>query len=99
MEGHFGAPLDNVRVHADAEAAALNRELDAHAFTVGSDIFFADGKYDPRSTEGQSLLAHEITHVGQQAGFSGSAVQREEDAAMDDEEMQRRKQQEEAEGS
>lgn len=76
LEGHFGADLGAVRVHADGEAAALNRELNAQAFTVGSDIFFAEGKYDPSSSEGQGLLAHELTHVGQQTGFSGQAVQR-----------------------
>ncbi len=69
MEGVFGSDLGAVRVHADGEAAALNRELDSQAFTVGSDVFFAEGKYDPTSGEGQGLLAHELTHVGQQTGF------------------------------
>lgn len=81
MQGHFGAPLDGVRVHADGEAAALNRELNAQAFTVGSDVFFAEGKYDPHGSEGQGLLAHELTHVGQQTGFDGEAVQRQESPA------------------
>lgn len=76
LESHFGADLGAVRVHADGEAAALNRELNAQAFTVGSDIFFAEGKYNPSSSEGQGLLAHELTHVGQQTGFGGQAVQR-----------------------
>ena len=76
MEDHFGANLGGVRVHADSEAASLNRELNADAFTVGSDIFVAEGKYNPSSSEGQGLLAHEIAHVGQQTGFGGQAVQR-----------------------
>src|SRR5262249_23515769 len=79
MEGFFGADLDGVRVHADGEAAALNRELDAQAFTVGSDVFFAEGKYNPTSSEGQGLLAHELTHVGQQGGFGVPEVQRGEE--------------------
>jgi hypothetical protein len=98
MEGHFGADLSGVRVHSDGEAAALSRELQAQAFTVGSDVFFAEGKYDPSSRQGQGLLAHELTHVGQQTGFGGQAVQRQESAA---EEVQRQEsaEEEEQEGS
>jgi hypothetical protein len=76
LEDHFGADLSQVRVHTDNEAAALNRELQAQAFTVGNDVFMGEGKYDPTSSEGQGLLAHELTHVGQQTGFSGQGVQR-----------------------
>lgn len=81
MEGHFGAGLGGVRVHTDDESSTLNRELDAKAFTVGSDIFFSEGAYDPHGSEGQGLLAHELTHVGQQTGFGGqaAAVQRQLD--------------------
>jgi hypothetical protein len=79
MEGFFGADLGGVRVHNDGGAATLNRELDAQAFTVGSDVFFAEGKYSPSSTEGQGLLTHELTHVGQQGGFGAPEVQRAEE--------------------
>ncbi|MGH2370787.1 MAG: DUF4157 domain-containing protein [Chloroflexota bacterium] len=77
MEGFFGAELGDLRVHAGGEAATLSRELNANAFTVGRDIFFADGKFSPHTTEGQATLAHEITHVGQQTGFTPPAAQRE----------------------
>lgn len=87
LEGHFGADLGGVRVHADGEAAALSRELNAQAFTVGSDIFFAEGQYNPSSRDGQGLLAHEVAHVGQQTGFGGQGVQRE--AMPEEEEVQR----------
>ncbi len=76
MEGFFGADMSGVRVHTDGESQAMNRELNAQAFTVGKDVFFAEGKYDPNSREGQGLLAHELTHVGQQTGFGGGSVQR-----------------------
>jgi hypothetical protein len=88
LEGHFGADLGQVRVHTDNEAANLNRELNAQAFTVGSDVFMAEGKYDPTSSEGQGLLAHELTHVGQQTGFGGQGVQREA-VPEEEEEVQR----------
>lgn len=89
MEGHFGADLGGVRVHTDGEAAALNRELNAQAFTVGGDIFFAEGKYNPSTSEGQGLLAHELAHVGQQTGFGGQAVQRQAAPEEEEEQVQR----------
>jgi hypothetical protein len=72
IEGAFGHNFANVHIHADGEADTLNRSLDASAFTLGSDIFFGQGMYDPGSTHGQALLAHELTHVVQQGGKSAS---------------------------
>jgi len=66
MEGVFQVSFGHVRVHADPEADALNRGVAAIAFTVGSDIFFRAGFYQPRTPAGQHLLAHELTHVVQQ---------------------------------
>jgi len=89
MEGHFGADLSGVRVHSDGTAAALSRELNAHAFTTGKDVFFGEGKFNPSSTDGRATLAHELTHVGQQGGFGTPvAAQREEAAESEDEEVQ-----------
>jgi hypothetical protein len=71
----LGADFGEVRVHADAEADALNRSLGAQAFTVGSDVFFSQGAYDPGTASGQRLLAHELTHVVQQGGTGAGSVQ------------------------
>jgi hypothetical protein len=68
MESAFGADLSGVRVHTDSRAHDLNGTLRARAFTVGSDIFFRRGDYQPDSTPGRKLLAHELTHVVQQGG-------------------------------
>ncbi|MBD2450055.1 alpha/beta fold hydrolase [Nostoc sp. FACHB-152] len=68
MEQAFGADFSGVRIHADAKADEMNRSLQARAFTVGQDIFFRHGAYDPNSKQGQELLAHELTHVIQQNG-------------------------------
>ena len=87
LQEHLGADLSGVRVHADGEATALSRELNADAFTVGSDIFFAEGQYEPTSSHGQGLLAHELAHVGQQTGFDGHGVQRQ--GAPEEEEVKR----------
>jgi Domain of unknown function (DUF4157) len=85
MENHFGADLSGVRVHTGGESETLNREFNAQAFTVGNDIFMGEGKYQPGSADGQGLLAHELTHVGQQTGFNSPGVQRE---SVPDEEEQ-----------
>jgi hypothetical protein len=52
----------------------MNNQLGAQAFTHGTDIYFNAGKYNPESSKGRHLLAHELTHVVQQNG-EGSAVQ------------------------
>lgn len=68
MESAFGADFAGVRLHTDAHADALNRALSAAAFTTGRDIYFRQGQYDPEGASGRRLLAHELTHVAQQAG-------------------------------
>jgi hypothetical protein len=73
MEGAMGADLSAVRVHKDSEAADLSRQVQAQAFTHGSDIYFGQGKYDTETTSGKHLLAHELTHTVQQ---NGSGVKR-----------------------
>src|SRR5262249_9725523 len=66
FEPRFGRTLDDVRVHTSTEATAAARGLKAHAFTLGSDVAFAHGKYTPETGEGKRLLAHELAHVLQQ---------------------------------
>ncbi|MEM7522556.1 MAG: DUF4157 domain-containing protein [Pseudomonadota bacterium] len=68
MEAGFGRDFGAVRIHDDARAARLNDEINAHAFTTGSDIFFGAGRYAPGTERGARLLAHELTHVAQQTG-------------------------------
>jgi len=68
MESAFGADFSGVRVHTGPEAHALNREVNAVAFATGQDVFFRQGAYDPGSSPGRELLAHELTHVVQQTG-------------------------------
>jgi Domain of unknown function (DUF4157) len=68
LEPKFGHSFGDVRVFADGEADRLAQEYDARAFTVGQDVFFRDGEYDPGSPDGLNLLAHELTHTIQQRG-------------------------------
>jgi hypothetical protein len=66
MEQGFGADFSGVRVHTGSQAEALNRSLNAKAFTMGNDVFFGKGQYNPGSSSGRQLLAHELTHTVQQ---------------------------------
>ncbi|MEO6701612.1 MAG: DUF4157 domain-containing protein, partial [Jatrophihabitantaceae bacterium] len=69
-EARWGQDFGEVRVHQDASTAAAARALRASAFTVGTDIGFAAGRYAPASGRGQALLQHELTHVAQQRSAS-----------------------------
>ena len=73
MQARFGAEFGAVRIHADASAAESARTIGAAAFTVGRDIVFGAGRYQPHSGAGQQLLAHELAHVVQQSR-GGSAA-------------------------
>ncbi len=66
MESRMGHDFGDVRVHTGDAADASARSVSAHAYTVGSNIVFQRGAYDPGSTAGRTLLAHELTHVVQQ---------------------------------
>jgi hypothetical protein len=69
MEARFGRDFSAVRIHDDARAAQTAEGIDAAAFTVGGDIAFAGGRFDPNSAAGRRLLAHELTHVVQQGDY------------------------------
>jgi hypothetical protein len=68
MERALGADLRGVRLHNDAQADQLNRVLRARAFTTGQDVFLRRGEADLTTRSGHELIAHELTHVAQQAG-------------------------------
>lgn len=67
MESRFGHDFSHVQVHTGREASEAAIRLAARAFTVGRDITFGAGRYAPATAKGQSLLAHELAHVVQQA--------------------------------
>jgi hypothetical protein len=72
METAFGHDFSRVRVHTDAQAAALSNSLNARAFTIGLDVAFGAEEYRPGTLIGDALIAHELAHVVQQSG--GSSV-------------------------
>jgi outer membrane protein OmpA-like peptidoglycan-associated protein len=86
MQSSFGTDFSHVKIHKDASSVAMNNELKAHAFTHGSDIYFNKGKYNPDTSSGKHLLAHELTHVVQQSGGNdmaqGKLIQRDLAASL-----------------
>ncbi len=66
MEASFGHDFSDVRIHTDARATDSAKAVQAHAYTVGSNIVFQGDRYSPGTAEGQRTLAHELTHVVQQ---------------------------------
>jgi hypothetical protein len=78
MQSRFGADFSDVKIHTGDDAVQMSREMRAQAFTVGNDIFFNSGRYNPESESGKYLLAHELTHVVQQKGL-GNVIQNKDD--------------------
>jgi len=70
FESRFNHNFADVRVYADSKANASARGLQARAYTVGTNIIFGPGEYQPHTREGRHLLSHELTHVIQQRSIS-----------------------------
>lgn len=68
LEPVIGTTFRDVRIHTGPTAIAAAEALGAEAFTLGKDVFFRQGRFEPSTAGGQALLAHELAHVGQQAG-------------------------------
>jgi hypothetical protein len=71
---HLGFDPLFARLHTGPIAAEAARQLNAEAFTIGSDVFFAAGQFDIASPRGIGLLTHELTHVGQQTRLGGPTL-------------------------
>jgi len=63
FESRFGKRFTDVRVHHDTHANRLAESVNARAFTQGNNIVFAHNQFQPETTVGRRLLAHELTHV------------------------------------
>jgi hypothetical protein len=84
VEQAIGADFSRVKIHTDQEADTLSRSLSARAFTIGNDIFFKQGEYNPSSTEGQKLITHELTHTIQQGASSSFGQMKPLDVVLND---------------
>jgi hypothetical protein len=73
QEARFGVSFAGVRLHDGPAAHALADRHLARALTVGSNVVFGAGRYQPGSQEGRRLLAHELADVVQQSAVAGGA--------------------------
>ena len=76
LEPRFGYDFSQVRVHTDARAEASARAVNAHAYTVGRDVVMPSHAYQPGTSSGRQLLAHELSHVVQQSSEAGPGTAR-----------------------
>lgn len=63
IEQHLGYDLSGVEMRESADASAMGAE----AFAKGNVVHFAPGHFDQHTEQGQHLIAHELSHVVQQA--------------------------------
>jgi outer membrane protein OmpA-like peptidoglycan-associated protein len=90
LEPRLHADFSEVRIHTGEQAAQAAAAIDAQAYTVGRDVVFGAGEYQPGTGSGQHLLVHELAHVAQPedsgvAALSapGDASEREADRVAD----------------
>ena len=92
FESRFAQDLSGVRVHTDPRAEEAAQAFHARAFTVGRDIVFGRGEYNPSGGIGRNLLAHELAHVVQQETTGGpSGILHRKPNDEEDEEVQKRR--------
>ena len=70
LEAALGTQLDGVAIHTGSAANDAAKSLSANAYAQGQDIYFGAGKYDPSSSDGKRLIAHEVAHTVQQRNAS-----------------------------
>lgn len=78
-EKRFGVDLGHVRIFSGGFAEEFNRQRNAYAVTVGATGMIMMGNSPEKSmasAHGQALLAHELTHVAQQAKGAGGGLHR-----------------------
>lgn len=71
MNARFGHDFSKIRVHTGEPAALYAQVVSARAFTVGNDIVFGHGQYQPGTRAGKRLIAHELAHSLQQGAGGG----------------------------
>lgn len=75
MEPRFNHNFSKVLVHTDTKSRDSASTLGAIAYTFGRHIVFAHNRFSPNSRAGQSLLAHELTHVIQHRSHNHSVTE------------------------
>lgn len=68
MAARFGRDFHDVRISTGGQAAHAADAIQAKAFTWGNRVVFGRDEYNPHSSSGLHLLAHELAHTAQQSG-------------------------------
>jgi hypothetical protein len=68
----------SIRVYTGAAADASAAQVNAQAYTVGPNLVFRSGAFQPHTPAGRLLLAHELSHSLQQASLGQTLLQRQE---------------------
>jgi hypothetical protein len=76
FEPRFGRAFPHVRIHTGDKASEAAQAISARAFTFGNSIVMGEDAYAPGTHAGRALLAHELTHVAQQAMGGDRIVRR-----------------------
>src|SRR5712671_6062920 len=79
FEPRFGHDFTHVRIHTGPSADDSARRIHALAYATGQDVVFRSGQYEPETTRGKRLLAHELAHVVQQGTGAPSIIRRQND--------------------
>jgi hypothetical protein len=75
MEPRFGHDFSKLCVHTDEKAGESAQAIGAAAYTVGNDLVFGAGEFNPQDCDSRQLIAHELTHVLQQSKGSRNLQQ------------------------
>lgn len=73
FQPRFGYDFSRVRVHVGDRASNSAAALGASAYTFGQQVVFGPGRFDPVSSTGRRLIAHELAHTIQQRGSGQEA--------------------------
>lgn len=87
LQGFIGRGTEAIRIHDDAKSDAFAQTQRADAVTVGSHIFFRQGRFRPQEDKGFALLTHEALHVVK-AMQPGTAWRRATQAGVQEEEQE-----------
>lgn len=68
MERAYGTSFGDIRIHTDEQAGQFTQGVQGGAVNLGTDIFFAPGRWNAGSDDGQRLLAEELAHFVQHGG-------------------------------
>lgn len=67
-EKKLGHNLRDVRIHDGPATAEAIEAMGVEAVTINQNVYFGRNRFQPETTEGRRLLAHELTHAIQQQG-------------------------------